>query len=50
MIQYSTFIHSDPGNAQADKPRENEAKTRRIIDRTGIKRGISHTFDINFIA
>jgi IS5 family transposase len=33
MIQIATFIHSDPGHAKADKPRENEAKTRRIVDK-----------------
>ena len=29
MIQYATFIHSDLGHAKKDKPRENEAKTKR---------------------
>ena len=29
MIQNATFIHSDPEHAKADKPRENEAKTKR---------------------
>jgi len=32
MIQDATFIHSDPGHAKADKPRENEAKTMRNRD------------------
>ena len=26
MIPDSTFIHSDPGHAEKDEPRENEAK------------------------
>jgi hypothetical protein len=32
MIQDATFIHSDPGHAKADKPRGDEAKTRRSRD------------------
>lgn len=39
MIQDSTFIHSDPGHAKADKPRRNEAKTRRSGDGTWTKKG-----------
>jgi hypothetical protein len=29
MIQDSIFIHSDPGNAKADKTPENEAKKEK---------------------
>jgi hypothetical protein len=29
MTSESIFIHSDPGDAKADKPRENETKMRR---------------------
>ena len=50
IIQDATFIHSDFGHSKADKPRENEAKTRRSIDEPGQKKVISHTLDINFIA
>jgi len=32
LIQDAAFIHSDPGPAKANKPRENEAKTRRSKD------------------
>lgn len=39
MIQDATFIHSDPGHAKADKPRGNEAKTRRSRDWTWTKKG-----------
>ncbi|AKB36468.1 Transposase [Methanosarcina siciliae C2J] len=39
MIQDATFIHSDPGHAKADKPRGNEAKTRRSRDGTCTKKG-----------
>ncbi len=39
MIQNTTFIHSDPGHAKVDKPRENEAKTRRSRYRTWTKKG-----------
>ena len=49
MIQDATFIHSDPGYAKADKPQENEAKTRRSREETWIKKIINHTLDINFI-
>ncbi|ADI74109.1 transposase IS4 family protein [Methanohalobium evestigatum Z-7303] len=43
MIQDATFIHSDPGHAGADKPRGNEAKTRRSKDGTWAKKsGKSH--------
>jgi IS5 family transposase len=39
MIQDATFIHSDPGHAKADKPRGDEAKTRRSNDGTWAKKG-----------
>ena len=39
MIQDATFIHSDLGHAKNDKPRENEAKTRRSIDGTWTNKG-----------
>ena len=39
MIQDATFIHSDPGHAKADKPRGDEAKTRRSRDGTWTKKG-----------
>jgi transposase, IS5 family len=38
MIQYATFIHSDPGHAKADKPRGDEAskkKQRLNMDKEG---------------
>jgi IS5 family transposase len=34
MIQDATFIHSDLGHAKNDKPRENEAKTKRSREGT----------------
>jgi len=39
IIQDATFIHSDPGHAKANKPRGNEAKTRRSKDGTWTKEG-----------
>jgi transposase, IS5 family len=39
MIKDATFIHSDPGHAQADEYRKNEAKTRRKGERPWIKKG-----------
>ncbi len=39
MIQDAIFIHSDPGHAKADKPRGDEAKTRRSRDGTWTKKG-----------
>ena len=39
MIQDATFIHSDPGHAKADKPRGDEAKTRKSRDGTWTKKG-----------
>jgi Transposase and inactivated derivatives, IS5 family len=44
MIQYATFIHSDPGHAKADKPRGQEAKTRRSRDGTWTKKGSKSHF------
>jgi len=32
MIQDTIFIPSDTGYAKADRPQENEAKTRKIRD------------------
>ena len=39
IIQDATFITSDPGHAKADKPRGDEAKTRRSRDGTWMKKG-----------
>ena len=39
MIQDATFITADPGHAKADKPRGDEAKTRRNKDGTWAKKG-----------
>ena len=39
MSQDAIFIHSDQGHAKADKPRGDEAKTRRSIDGTWTKKG-----------
>jgi hypothetical protein len=50
FIQDSTFILSDPGHAKADKPRENEAETRRSKDGRWTKKVVSHILDLNFIA
>lgn len=44
MIQDATFIHSDPGHAKADKPRGDEAKTRRSSDGTWTKKGSKSHF------
>ena len=38
MIQYSTFIHSDPGHAKIDKLRENEAKREETETEPGHKK------------
>jgi IS5 family transposase len=46
IILYVTFIHSDPGNAKADKSRENETKTRRSRIEPGQKRVVNHILDI----
>jgi hypothetical protein len=39
VIQDATFITYDPGHARADKPRGDEAKTRRSRDGTWAKKG-----------
>ena len=39
MIQDATFIHADPGHANVDIPRGDEAKTRRSRDGTWTKKG-----------
>jgi IS5 family transposase len=44
MIQDATFIYLDPGHAKADKPNENEAKTRRSKDGTWTKKGSKSHF------
>lgn len=49
MIQDATFIHSDLGHAKNDKPRENEAKTKRSREGTWTKKCLSHTLGTNFI-
>lgn len=43
-IQDATFITSDPGHAPADKPRGDEAKTRRSRDGTWMKKGKKSNF------
>lgn len=48
MIQDATFIHSNPGHAKADKPRGNEAKTRRSRDGTWTKKGNKSHFGYKF--
>lgn len=43
-IQDATFITADPGHAPADKPRGDEAKTRRSRDGTWMKKGKKSQF------
>ena len=43
-IQDATFITADPGHASADKPRGDEAKTRRSSDGTWTKKGSKTSF------
>jgi IS5 family transposase len=43
-IQDATFITADPGHAKADKPRGDEAKTRRSRDGTWAKKGSKSSF------
>ena len=43
-IQDATFITSDPGHAKTDKPRGDEAKTRRSRDGTWGKKGTKSEF------
>ena len=44
MIQSAIFIHSDPGHANADEPRENEAKIRKNIDGNWTRKGCKSHF------
>ena len=44
VIQDATFITADPGHAKADKPRGDEAKTRRSKDGTWTKKGSKSHF------
>ncbi len=44
VIQDATFITSDPGHARADKPRGDEAKTRRSKDGTWTKKNSKSYF------
>lgn len=44
VMQDATFITADPGHAKADKPRGNEAQTRRLKDGSWSKKGNSSYF------
>ena len=44
VVQDATFITADPGHAPADKPRGEEAKTRRCKDGTWAKKGSKSSF------
>jgi len=44
VVQDATFITSDPGHAPADKPRGEEAETRRSRDGTWTKKGVKSFF------
>jgi len=44
IVQDATFITSDPGHAAADKPRGEEARTRRSRDGTWAKKGSKSSF------
>jgi IS5 family transposase len=44
IIQDATFIEADPGHAQKDTPRGDEAKTRRSKDGTWAKKGTKSYF------
>ncbi|WP_135603954.1 IS5 family transposase [Methanococcoides sp. NM1] len=44
MIQDATFIHADPGHANLDTPRGNDAKTRRCKDGTWTKKASKSHF------
>ena len=44
VVQDATFITSDPGHAAADKPRGEEARTRRSRDGTWAKKGVKSFF------
>jgi hypothetical protein len=39
------FVYSDHGHAKVNKPRENEAKTRRCRDITWLKKGVKSHFE-----
>ena len=44
VVQDATFITSDPGHAKKDKPRGEEAKTRRSVDGTWAKKGSKSSY------
>jgi transposase, IS5 family len=44
VVQDATFITSDPGHAKADKPRGEEAQTRRSKDGSWAKKGTKSSF------
>jgi IS5 family transposase len=44
VVQDASFITSDPGHARADKPRGEEARTRRSRDGTWVKKGAKSVF------
>ena len=44
LVQDASFITSDPGHAAADKPRGEEARTRRSRDGTWTKKGVKSFF------
>lgn len=48
VIQDATFITADPGHAKADKPRGDEAKTRRSKDGTWTKKNSRSYFGYKF--
>ena len=48
VVQDASFITSDPGHARADKPRGEEARTRRSGDGSWAKKGASHTMCTSF--
>ncbi len=48
VIQDATFITSDPGHAKADKPRGDDAKTRRSRDGTWAKKNSKSYFGYKF--
>jgi IS5 family transposase len=47
---WHNFIHSDPGHAKSDKPRENEAKKEYSETEVWQKSILSNNSDINSIA
>ena len=44
VVQDASFFTSDPGHARADKPRGEEAKTRRSRDGAWVKKGTKSVF------